>query len=162
MDSRSADCVLGEARLISSPTTTLAKIAPGRTSKSRTSWLNTLTPVMSLGSRSGVNCTRRTEQSIERARVLASMVLPTPGTSSSRRCPSASSTVMAVHDVAAALSVGNGARRGLADAVVGKHDRPPDELGQPRDERLETVLRVDRTFRAAEVTGENDRRPTLD
>ena len=82
--------------MISSPTTTLAKIAPGRNSKSRTSWLKTLTPVMSLGSRSGVNCTRRTEQSIERARVLASIVLPTPGTSSSSRWPSASSTVMAV------------------------------------------------------------------
>ena len=96
IDSSSADWVLGEARLISSPTTTLAKIAPGRNSKSRTSWLNTQTPVMSLGSRSGVNCTRRTEQSIERAKVLASSVLPTPGTSSTRRWPSASSTVIAV------------------------------------------------------------------
>ena len=51
---------------------------------------------MSLGSRSGVNCTRRTEASRHRARVLASRVLPTPGTSSRSRCPSASSTVIAV------------------------------------------------------------------
>ena len=87
---------MGDARLISSPTTTLAKIAPGRNSKSRTSWLKTDTPVMSLGRRSGVNCTRRTRQSIERARVLARSVLPTPGTSSTRRFPSARSTVMAV------------------------------------------------------------------
>ena len=34
---------------------------------------------MSLGSRSGVNWTRRTEQSIDRASALASIVLPTPG-----------------------------------------------------------------------------------
>ena len=45
----------------------LAKIAPGRNSKSRCSWLKTLTPVTSVGSRSGVNCSRRNEQSIERA-----------------------------------------------------------------------------------------------
>src|SRR6476620_9113527 len=105
MHSSRADWVFGDARLISSPTTTLAKMAPGRNSKSRTSWLKTLTPVMSLGSRSGVNCTRRTEQSIERARVLASMVLPTPGTSSSRRCPSASSTVMAVRTTSGLPSI---------------------------------------------------------
>src|ERR1035437_7946609 len=96
MHSRSAACVLGEARLISSPTTTLAKIAPGRNAKSRRSWLKTLTPVMSLGNRSGVNCTRRTEQSMDFAKALASMVLPTPGTSSISRCPSASRTVIAV------------------------------------------------------------------
>ena len=55
-----------------------------------------LTPVTSLGSRSGVNWMRRTVASIERARVLASIVLPTPGTSSMSRWPSASSTVTAV------------------------------------------------------------------
>src|ERR671912_256222 len=90
MDSSRAAWVLGEARLISSPRTMLAKIAPGLNSKSPRSWLNTLTPVTSEGSRSGVNWMRRTEQSIERARALASIVLPTPGTSSMSRCPSAS------------------------------------------------------------------------
>src|ERR687891_1273473 len=44
---------------------------------------------MSVGRRSGVNWIRRNEQSIERAMALASMVLPTPGTSSIRRWPSA-------------------------------------------------------------------------
>ena len=95
MHSSSADCVFGEARLISSPTTTLAKTGPGLNSKSRRSWLNALTPVMSLGSRSGVNWIRRTEQSIDLASALASIVLPTPGTSSMSRCPSASRTVSA-------------------------------------------------------------------
>jgi hypothetical protein len=43
------------------------------------------TPVTSEGSRSGVNWIRFTEQSIERASALASIVLPTPGTSSISR-----------------------------------------------------------------------------
>src|SRR3954447_25465667 len=47
---------------------------------------------MSLGSRSCVNWTRRTEQSIDRASAFANFVLPTPGTSSMSRCPSASRT----------------------------------------------------------------------
>ena len=85
MLSSSADCVFGEARLISSPTTMLANTGPGLNSNSRRSWLNALTPVTSLGSRSGVNWIRRTEQSIDRASALASMVLPTPGTSSMSR-----------------------------------------------------------------------------
>jgi hypothetical protein len=55
-----------------------------------------LTPVMSAGSRSGVNWMRLTLQSTLRARARASIVLPTPGTSSMRRCPSLSSTVTAV------------------------------------------------------------------
>ena len=95
MASSRADWVLGEARLISSPRTMLAKIAPGWNSKSPRSWLNTLTPVTSEGSRSGVNWMRRTEQSMERARALASIVLPTPGTSSIRRWPSASRAMRA-------------------------------------------------------------------
>ena len=95
MHSRRADWVLGEARLISSPTTMLAKIPPGRNSNSRVFWLNTDTPVTSEGSRSGVNWIRRTEQSMLRASALLSMVLPTPGTSSISRWPSASSTTTA-------------------------------------------------------------------
>ena len=95
IDSSRADWVFGEARLISSPTTMLAKMPPGLNSKSRVSALKTETPVMSDGSRSGVNCTRRTEQSIERPSALASIVLPTPGTSSTSRWPSASSTTRA-------------------------------------------------------------------
>ena len=95
MHSSSADWVFGEARLISSPSTMLANTGPGLNSNSRRSWLKTLTPVMSEGSRSGVNWMRRTVQSIDRASALASIVLPTPGTSSMSRWPSASSTVSA-------------------------------------------------------------------
>ena len=95
MHSRRADCVLGEARLISSPSTMLAKMAPGLNSKSRCSWLKTLTPVTSVGKRSGVNWMRRNEQSMDRAIAFASIVLPTPGTSSMRRCPSATSATSA-------------------------------------------------------------------
>jgi len=95
MHSSIADWVFGEARLISSPTTMFAKIGPGLNSNSRRSWLYALTPVMSLGSRSGVNWIRRTEPSMDRASALASMVLPTPGTSSMSRCPSASRTISA-------------------------------------------------------------------
>ncbi len=60
---------------------------------------------MSLGSRSGVNWIRRTEQSIERASALASMVLPTPGTSSTSRWPWASRTAMAVRTTAVLPSI---------------------------------------------------------
>src|SRR5438128_1580572 len=48
---------------------------------------------MSVGSRSGVNCTRLNSASNERARALANVVLPTPGTSSMRMCPPPSSAV---------------------------------------------------------------------
>ena len=58
MHSSRADWVLGEARLISSPTTMLAKTPPGRNSNWRVSWLKTETPVTSEGSRSGVNWMR--------------------------------------------------------------------------------------------------------
>jgi len=51
---------------------------------------------MSEGSRSGVNWMRLTVQSTDFANARASIVLPTPGTSSMSRCPSASSTVSAV------------------------------------------------------------------
>ncbi len=105
IDSSSADWVFGEARLISSPTTICAKIAPGRNSKSRWCWSKTLVPVTSDGSRSGVNWMRRTVQSTERASALASMVLPTPGTSSSSRWPSASSTVSAIRTASGLPSI---------------------------------------------------------
>ena len=72
-------CVFGEERLISSASTMLAKIGPGRNSKAVVFWSNTLTPVTSLGSRSGVNWMRVKRQLTERASALASRVLPTPG-----------------------------------------------------------------------------------
>ncbi len=88
MASSRADCVFGEARLISSPRTMLAKIGPGRNSKALRLRSQMLTPTTSLGSRSGVNCTRPKMPWIERASAFARLVLPTPGTSSTRRWPS--------------------------------------------------------------------------
>src|SRR5438477_4610445 len=89
MASSSADWVLGEARLISSPSTTLAKMPPGRNSKVPLPRFHTVTPVTSEGNRSGVNWMRRQVQSMLAASALARLVLPTPGTSSMRRWPSA-------------------------------------------------------------------------
>src|SRR6266540_643120 len=65
MHSRSAACVFGEARLISSTSRTLANTGPGRNSNSLVFWLKTFTPVTSDGSRSGVNWIREKEQSGE-------------------------------------------------------------------------------------------------
>ena len=95
MHSSSADWVLGEARLISSPTTTLANTGAGLELELAGLLVVDRTPVTSLGSRSGVNWIRRTVASIERASALASVVLPTPGTSSMSRWPSASRTTRA-------------------------------------------------------------------
>src|SRR5215212_6850443 len=89
MHSSSAAWVFGEARLISSTSNRFAKTGPGRNSNSFERWLKTLTPVTSEGSRSGVNCRREKEQSIERASAFASVVFPTPGRSSMIKCPSA-------------------------------------------------------------------------
>src|SRR5690348_17460698 len=89
MHSSSADCVFGEARLISSTSRKFAKLGPGRNSNSFAFWLKTFTPVTSDGSRSGVNCRRENEQSTERASAFVSIVFPTPGKSSMIRWPSA-------------------------------------------------------------------------
>src|SRR5215208_6667547 len=88
MHSSSADCVFGEARLISSTSRRFANTGPARNSKPFVRWSKTLTPVMSEGSRSGVNCRRENVQSSERASAFASIVFPTPGKSSMIRCPS--------------------------------------------------------------------------
>ena len=87
--SSSAACVFGEARLASSTRTRFEKIAPGRKRKRFVLWSYTWTPVMSPGSRSGVHCTRENVSPTERAIARANAVLPTPGTSSINRCPSA-------------------------------------------------------------------------
>src|SRR5262245_771791 len=88
IDSSSAACVFGEARLISSTSSRLVKTGPGRNSNSFDFWLKTFTPVTSLGSRSGVNWSRENEQSSERESAFASIVFPTPGKSSMIKCPS--------------------------------------------------------------------------
>src|SRR5436190_8935245 len=89
MHSSSAACVFGGARLSSSTRRRFANTGPGRNSNSFERWLKTLTPVTSDGSRSGVNCRRENDTSIDRASAFASIVLPTPGKSSSIRWPSA-------------------------------------------------------------------------
>src|SRR5215218_103625 len=89
MHSSRAAWVFGEARLISSTRSRFVKIGPGRNVNSFSRWSKTLTPVTSLGSRSGVNWMRENEQSTERASAFASIVFPTPGKSSMIRCPSA-------------------------------------------------------------------------
>jgi hypothetical protein len=53
--SSSADWVFGLARLISSPMRMLVNTGPSRNSNDIVRWSYTITPVMSLGSRSGVN-----------------------------------------------------------------------------------------------------------
>ena len=57
--SRNADWVRGVARLISSASTTLANIGPGRNSNSPRCWSKTVEPVTSPGSRSAVHWMRR-------------------------------------------------------------------------------------------------------
>src|SRR3954453_23076681 len=96
MHSRSAACVLGDARFTSSTSSRLANTGPGLNSNRLERWSKTFTPVTSDGRRSGVNWRREKEQSSERARAFASIVFPTPGKSSMIKCPSATrqSTVM--------------------------------------------------------------------
>jgi hypothetical protein len=84
MHSSRALWVFGVARLISSARTTWAMIGPGRNSNSAVFWLKIERPVTSEGSRSGVNWMRRKEQPRLWLSALASIVLPTPGTSSIR------------------------------------------------------------------------------
>ena len=93
--SSSADWVFGDARLISSAMTMLAKTGPGWNSKSRVAWLKIVTPDTSEGSRSGVNWMRRHSPFTVAAMARARVVLPTPGTSSSSTCPWAKSAVSA-------------------------------------------------------------------
>src|ERR1019366_5067003 len=79
--------VLAGARLISSASRVSVKIGPGRNSKLPLSGRYTLVPMMSEGSRSGVNWTRLKPASIDAARQRAIRVLAVPGTPSSSTCP---------------------------------------------------------------------------
>ncbi len=88
--SSSAAWVRGVARLISSASKIWVKIGPGRNSNSAVRWLKIDVPVTSLGSKSGVHCTRLNEQPTLRDSARASIVLATPGTSSSKIWPPAS------------------------------------------------------------------------
>ena len=79
MASSNAACVLGGARLISSPSRRLAKIGPARNSKSPLRWLKIDEPVTSEGIRSGVNWMRWNRRSVTWANDLASSVFASPG-----------------------------------------------------------------------------------
>src|SRR5687767_984696 len=96
MHSSSALWVLGVARLISSARTTWAMIGPGRNSNSVVFWLKIDRPVTSDGRRSGVNWMRRNVQPMLWESAFASIVLPTPGTSSMRMWPWHSSATSAI------------------------------------------------------------------
>ncbi len=90
-----AACVFGGARLISSARTTLPKIGPFANLKKRfpVAWSSSSSsvPVMSLGIRSGVNCTREKLRSSACATVCTSSVFASPGTPTSSTCPPARS-----------------------------------------------------------------------
>src|SRR5829696_2011219 len=90
MTSSSADCTLAGARLISSASTKLANTGPSSTSKVPESDRYTRVPVMSEGSRSGVNCKRAKLPPTAVATVSTVRVLASPGTPSIRQWPWAS------------------------------------------------------------------------
>src|SRR5438270_6044209 len=175
MHSSSAACVFGEARFTSSTRSRFANTGPGLSSKRFVRWSNTLTPVTSDGSRSGVNWSRENEQSSERASAFASIVFPTPGKSSMIRCPSATrqsttrrsascdvcTTRPRLATIAPTRSAGAGAAAGSAkqplhfvehpcrDLVLGGfRDRA---LAARRDQRDLVVGRVEADVRARDV-----------
>ena len=79
------DWVLGVVRLISSARTMFVKIGPGLNTNSCLSGSYTATPRTSDGSMSDVNWMRWNAAPSDRASAAASVVFPTPGTSSIRR-----------------------------------------------------------------------------
>ena len=93
--SSSALCVRGGVRLISSARTRFANTGPGLNSKSPVFGSSIETPSTSEGSRSLVNWMRWKLPPIERASARASVVFPTPGTSSISRWPRAQSAITA-------------------------------------------------------------------
>ena len=93
MASSSADCVFGEVRFISSASRMLVITSPARYSKRFSSLSNMVKPVISDAMTSGVNCALRKLRPVARPSAIASVVLPTPGTSSMSTCPCASIAV---------------------------------------------------------------------
>jgi hypothetical protein len=73
--------------LISSTRKMGVKIGPGWNSKACVRWLKIVRPRMSEGSVSGVHWSRWTARPSAFPMASASVVFPTPGTSSIRRCP---------------------------------------------------------------------------
>ncbi len=91
MASRSAACVFGGVRLISSASTIFEKMGPLENWNLRPppsgSSCRTSVPVMSEGIRSGVNWMRRNDRDKHFAIELTRSVFANPGTPSSRPCP---------------------------------------------------------------------------
>ena len=87
IDSRSADWTFAGARLISSASTTWAKIGPFRGMKVPSLGLKTSVPSRSAGSRSGVNWILRKVASIAAANDRTASVFASPGTPSTRTWP---------------------------------------------------------------------------
>ena len=84
-----------DVRFISSPNRRFTRFtAPGRYTKSPLFLSYIEKPTMSEGSTSGVNCTRLNDSPTARLSATESVVLPTPGTSSSSTCPSANSAII--------------------------------------------------------------------
>ena len=93
---KSAACVLGGVRLISSARTMLAKTGPlikrkARFPASPSSIISV--PIISDGIRSGVNWIRLKGSSRIRANVLMSSVFANPGTPTSKQCPCEKSAI---------------------------------------------------------------------
>src|SRR5256885_2613559 len=155
MASRSAGCVFGEARLISSTRSRLAKTGPGLNSNSFERWLKTFTLVTSEGSRSGVNWSRENDASSERASALASIVFPTPGKSSRIRCPSltrqsthrrsvssgAWTTVARLSTIRRIVSAAASTSAGCLSATDSSISRSEQGLGLVEDRRRDPLLR---------------------
>ena len=89
------DWVFGVVRLISSARTMFVKRGPGLKTNSLSFGSHTDTPSTSEGSMSEVNWMRWKPPPIDRASAAASVVLPTPGTSSMSRWPRAMSPTTA-------------------------------------------------------------------
>jgi hypothetical protein len=79
IDSSSAACVFGGARLISSARRRFVKIGPGRKSKSASRWFQIEEPVTSEGIRSGVNWIREKPMLVTCANDRAASVFARPG-----------------------------------------------------------------------------------
>ena len=64
--------------------------------------------------------------------------------------------VLEQDDLVVRMRLRHGCARRFADAVGGKNDRAPEQLGEARNHRREAVLGHGLAFRATEVRGEDD------
>src|SRR5207245_1698669 len=141
------------------------RTGPGRNWKDRSFGLWSDPPVTSLGGRAGGHWTRRKSARIERASARASIVLPTPGTSSMSTWPRASSAATTVSTAArlpsttrSTLSTSRAASglsairaSGPPDPVEGGGERRPDRIGSGaagRRARADGLVGIEDRFEA--------------